>query len=331
MKIERKELMELLPPYVNLCYVNYDADLSGSIDGLQACVASNCWDSLHEELSDYLSDKEYESLKSYKKDLQRDIVSKYDVSEEDAYRLVFDTLCDEIEEILCQRNHSNVINDLLKNTENFSFFIDTGLEVEEGSYGWTRSEQTRWLKKIKQKLKIETNQWDDDIRKMLSEASYGGQLVLYFYSSVETLVNEQEKDWKSVSLTNPAIAIINTDCGSGAHTHLRGHQFTTSFSRKNLFIDRYFKYNYVEAVCGMYQDWCKDSTAVFAATPVKGKKNTPSSLAAKALQDREYALIYSQGKCSFGDVDIRRHRDTYYRNDYPCGHKCPHCGMFWVD
>jgi hypothetical protein len=103
-------------------------------------------------------------------------------------------------------------------------------------------------------------------------------------------------------------------------------------NRNNLFIDKYFKYNYVTKVCGMSEDWCKDSIAEFSFEPVRvNKKSITSPLAAEALQDREYTLIFSQGKCTFGDMDINRHRDTFYINDFPCGTKCPHCGTFWID
>jgi hypothetical protein len=166
---------------------------------------------------------------------------------------------------------------------------------------------------------------------MLSQASYGGRLVVYFYEKVENLINESEKDWQSISFTNPAVAIINTYNGSGDHTELNGHNFSLPFVRENLFIDQYFKYSYVSAVCGMSQDWCKDSKAVFSFEKIKEKRSRLSPLAGQAIQDRKYAEIYRQGKCTSGDMDITRHRDVYYRNDFPCGNKCPHCGTFWID
>ncbi|GAB6013631.1 hypothetical protein, partial [Viscerimonas tarda] len=244
---------------------------------------------------------------------------------------VFETYMEEIEEKLYERNNSDVVGDLLKNTGKFSVFIDTGLEIEEGSWQWTRSEQSAWLNKIKRKLKITASTWDKDIRQMLSQASYGGQLVVYFYSNTDDLITGSEKDWQSVSFTNPAIAIIDTQGGSGDHCHLNGHSFTMPFVRENLFIDSYFKYNYVNAVCGMNQDWCKDSQTAFSYEKTARRKSEVSPLAAQALQDRKYAETYRNGGCTFGDMDIRRHHGVYYINDFPCGNKCPHCGTFWID
>ncbi|KAA6302835.1 MAG: hypothetical protein EZS26_001005 [Candidatus Ordinivivax streblomastigis] len=330
-KIQLSQLLELLPTYVSLFYVDYRDDLRDHIDGLQSCVSCNSLDKIYEEVSDAYLESELESLKSYKKELQNDVETKYGLYEETAYRLVFETYSDEIEGALYERDNSDVVKDLLKNTGDFSIFIDTGLEIEDGSYRWERSEQTQWLRKIKRKLKITSSQWDNNIRLMLSQASYGGNLVVYLYDSVQNMLTDNEKDWESVSFTNPAIAIINTACGSGDHTHLKGHTFSMPFVRANLFIDKYFKYNYVSAVCDMTQDWCEDSIAVFSYDSVKGKKSTISPLADQALQDRKYAEIFKKGGCTFGDMDMTRHRDIYYINDFPCGSKCPHCGTFWID
>ena len=330
-KIALSQIAELLPAYVSLCCVDSGENLSGRVDELQQCISENCWDRLYESLDDSLYEHRRDSLEYYKHELKQDIMSKFELDTDNAEKLVYDTFQDRIEEILYDSDESNAVKDLLNNTGKFSLFIDTGLQIEEGSWNWKRSKQTEWLKKIKRKLKIESNEWDKKIRLILTQASNGGQLVVYFYESVENLITDDTKDWKSVSFTNPVIAIIDTYHGSGDHTFLQGHSFTTSFSRENLFIDKYFKYNYVAEVCGMSQDWCKDVFTKFSFDPVKGRKSAPSPLAAEALQDREYAMIYRQGKCSLGDMDIKRHRDTYYINDFPCGVKCPHCGTFWID
>jgi hypothetical protein len=329
--IQLKQVLELIPKYVSLYYMGRGDDLRNYIDQLQECVAANSLDILYDELNDSISEYESEQLRWYMEELQKNIAGKYDLEEDFAYQLVFETYEDEIKTLLCERNDSDAIGDLLKNTDKFSLFIDTGLEIEDDSYRWTRSEQTQWLKKIKRKLKITSGQWDKDIRVMLSQASYGGQLVVYFYDSIDTLLCEEEKDWKSATFTNPAIAIIDTGNGSGDHTHLEGHSLSLPFVRENLFIDKYFKYNYVSEVCGMYQDWCEDSKASFSFDSLTGKKSAVSPLAAQALQDRKYKETYQKGGCTAGDMDITRHRGVYYINNFPCGNKCPHCGTFWID
>jgi hypothetical protein len=263
------------------------------------------------------------------KELQDNVSDKFGLDEDEAGWLI-EKYEDDIRDWLYKNDGSTPVDDLLSNTQAFSLFLDTGLEIDADSWSWTKSEQTRWLKKIKRKLRINTSQWDRAIRSMLQEASYGGQLVVYFYGKAEDVITDNEKDWESVSFTNPVIAVIHTGNGSGGDACLKGHAFSMPFVRKNLFIDKYFKYNYVSAVCGMNQDWCEDSKVMFSFEPAPGRK-TKSKLAAGTLQDRKYAGIYKKGGCTFGDRDITRHRNVYYINDFPCGHKCPHCGTFWID
>jgi len=330
--ISLSKIKELLPGNVILYYVDYRENLSHKIDLLQQCITENSLDKLYEYLDDYLCECENESLGYYKENLTNELIPVLNLTEDEAYCLVYKTYQEEINNDLFERNKSDAIIDLLKNTGEFSLFIDTGLEIEDGSWQWSRTRQSIWLKKIKKKLKIESNKWDDEIREMISNASYGGHLVVYFYNSIENLFTDNsEIDWKSIHLADPTVAIINTYNGSGFHTRLKGHKFSTVFNRNSLFIDSYFKYNYVREVCGMSQNWCKDSIVKFSFEKIKGRKNSESLLAQEALLDRKYAEIYKNGKCTFGDMDINRHRNTYYINNFPCGTKCHDCGTFWID
>ena len=47
--------------------------------------------------------------------------------------------------------------------------------------------------------------------------------------------------------------------------------------------------------------------------------------------DEKCDRVYASGGCTAGDMNMLRHRDVYYINNYPCGNKCPHCGTFWID
>jgi hypothetical protein len=330
-EIQLNQIEELLPNYVCLHYVDYRDNLNGQVDLLQSCITDNSLDKVAEFVYDAFIDSEEDAMGQYMQRLRDDVVGSFDLDKNEADRLVFETYEDEIRDMLYNKNNSDPVKDLMRNTDAFSIFLDTGLEIDTGSWQWTKKEQTSWLNKIKRKFKINTTQWDKNIRMMLSQASYGGQLVVYFYETADSLITGTDKEWKSVSFTNPAIAIINTCNGSGNHTHLKGHTFSLPFVRENIFIDKYFKYNYVSRVCDMSQDWCEDSQASFSIEKIRGKKSAVSPLVEQALEDRKFAENYRKGSCSFYDSDITRHRDVYYRNDYPCGDICPHCGRVWVD
>jgi hypothetical protein len=327
----KAEIFATIPQYVSLYRADRGSDLNAYIDCLQMCISNNSLDALHEELDDMISECEHESLACYKQTIQDTIIREYGLAKDQAHFLVFDTYGDEIDEALLERNSSDAIGDLLGNTGKFSCFMDTSLAVESASCGWTEEEQNTWLVKIKGTLKITSPQWDDAIRLMLPQAGYGGRLVVYFHNSVKELLTPDGQDWQTAHFADPAIAIIDVLNGSGDHTHLEGHTFSIPFTRANLFIDRYFKYNYVDEVCGMCPDWCKNSKATFSFDSVSERTGTVSSLGAQALLDRQYAETFKKGSCTLLDMDIRRHRDVYYIHDFPCGRKCPHCGTFRID
>ena len=37
------------------------------------------------------------------------------------------------------------------------------------------------------------------------------------------------------------------------------------------------------------------------------------------------------GTCTFGDMDIKRYKNTSYITKFPCGMRCSTCGTFWID
>lgn len=79
----------------------------------------------------------------------------------------------------------------------------------------------------------------------------------------------------------------------------------------------------------MCDDWFKSTKVSFGK---KAKKEISKSKTNEYLgREKSYIETYKNGSCTHGDMDINRHRDVYYRNDFPCGNKCPNCGTFWID
>ena len=56
-----------------------------------------------------------------------------------------------------------------------------------------------------------------------------------------------------------------------------------------------------------------------------------SRMAEYKKQEAAYEQTFRSGKCTFGDMNYKRHRDVRYSNEYPAGCRCPHCGTFWID
>lgn len=216
------------------------------------------------------------------------------------------------------------IDDLIENTGNQTVFYDTGITTH--GYGEHDSVYKSDLRRIKKKLGITTNKYNKDILQMIYQSSYGGKLVIYFYPRLIDLMNKDNH--ASIRFTKMCIASINVDNGSGDHTFVIG-DVILPFDRKRLFLDKAIHYNYTFQVCGMDSSWC-DSTEWEYSDVVK-RKGRKSYIQERMEYDEKCDRVYASGGCTAGDMNMLRHRDVYYINDYPCGNKCPHCGTFWID
>ncbi|OPY24002.1 MAG: hypothetical protein A4E27_01339 [Methanobacterium sp. PtaU1.Bin242] len=165
---------------------------------------------------------------------------------------------------------------------------------------------------------------------MVQQASYGGRLVIYFRGDIKEMINSSQ--YNTIQFTNPMIAVIDTYNGSGDNTDIQGITVTLPYNPENVFIDKLIKYNYTYEVCGMIESWC-DTTGVKFITKKqrKPKEKKRSNLYAEIAVEDMYKKAFKEGSCTFGDMDMKRHRHTYYINDFPCGTKCKDCGTFWID
>ena len=216
---------------------------------------------------------------------------------------------------------------LIRNTRDQIFFYDTGEEFS--GYGQSPAEYRLDRKRIKKALSISGKKYDDAIDMMLQQSSYGGQLVVYFMSGIDDLLDISD-DMNVIAFENAHIAIIDTCGGSGDDCQINGHKFELPFDRDNLKYEKSIHYNYSFDVCGMVHDWCNGTDFSFRHKK-QAKKAPKSSLSAIQEQDRKYQEIYKAGGCSLGDINISRHRNTEYINEFPCGTHCRDCGHFWID
>ena len=221
------------------------------------------------------------------------------------------------------------VNDLLNRTGDLVFFYET--DVSTSGYGQSEKEYKEELKSIKKvlKIKMKDKTHDEKIMQMIYQASYGGQLVVYFNADLSEWVKRANNP--SIKFGNVNIAIIDTANGSGDSCFLNGTDFTLPFDQEKVFYERSIHYNYTYEVCGMSSDWCADTQWSFSDKKVGEKSDKKSITRIHKEKNEEYDRVYKSGKCSFGDMDITRHRNTTYVNEYPCGNRCPHCGTFWID
>jgi hypothetical protein len=327
-----EEILGWLPEKTSLYYVDYRDSLDNSLKEIQECIKANNWDLLNEKVDDWYHESVWNSQKEYRKQLRETIQTYYGLQKQEAKDLI-EQYEDHINDAINDRCNDDVIKDLLRNTTKESIYYDTGYELEADSWSWSKTEIDKEVRAIKKVLKIKDNKNDDNIFEIIQQATYGGQLVIYFRIPYSEMITEREADFNTIIFKNFSLAIINTGNGSGGSMDLDDVTITLPFNRNNLFIDKLDSYSYVYEVCGMCADWCDNTQVTFSFNKLKGRKQKieDSTMAAVRERDAELDRVYSAGNCTTGDMKISRHRDTYYRNDYPCGTKCPHCGTFWID
>lgn len=273
-----------------------------------------------DEVSETLWDMNIDHIFELEDDLIQEVISEFELSEGDSGE-EFKDFC---------RDHISVdmnIDSLIKNVGNQVFFYDTGVSTK--GYGQSPAEYRAEMKKIKKSLGVKNNIYDKELEQMLLEASYGGQLVVYFMANLYDIINEEKIP--SIQFWNMNIAIIDTYGGSGSDCFIAGYELIVPFDRSKIFFEKSIKYNYSFAVCGMIHDWCSDTQWGFATAKVRKKPAKKSAIQLTKELNAQYDKVFASGKCSFGDMDINRHRKVEYINNYPCGNKCLDCGTFWID
>lgn len=318
-----------IPEHVQLVYIDtrYDG-FDKSKEALQKCIEIGYTDGLYDIIEDKeLADQE-EMLDSYIKDLGSKLVkSGYNKDLVDAFLEENDST---VREIFRERDTSDTVGDMLRNTDSQIMFYDTGLYCDAD---WDASDAKKRLLRIKIKdlLGLKTAAYDKDILEMI-ENGFCGNLEIFFKCSVSDFVdgNEDVAAATAIKFRDINLAIVSHSSGSRYHNVLKGSEVIMPFDRNRIFIDGTVGYSYTDSICGMSHDWCDDTIVEFTAD--KSPEQLPlSGLQSFREQEDRYKQRFREGRCSWGDMNITRHRKTVYINEYPCGMHCKDCGTFWVD
>lgn len=321
-----------MPDYVQLYYVDYRDSLDDNHKLLQQCVEKNSLMPLTEHVYDFWDYPEGEYLNDIEKKMESDGVYDEYVAHED-----------EIKDWLYDHDNSHPEDDLLQNTSTPTFFYSLGIELDHGWHTafmanpWRNESCAMSAYKIRRALGIKKNTPEaKKILELCEESSYGGELRIYFETDVKDMVSGEEygdanmkQDWQTIRFNgNFVVAVWNNCEGAGYYVRLELDK-TLPFIRENLQIsDQAEKYD-IESACGLCGDWLRDcDTPGFSFDKIK-RGGIKKSKAVE--QEREFQRIYEAGGCSIADSNIERHRDTFYRNEIPCGMYCPHCGKTWLD
>ena len=324
-EITLEEIKEVLPNKTYLYYVDYRDSFDNSIEEIQQCIHNANFEAL-DEIMDWDASEEEES---YIVELRENLCQKYSKQTVDDF---VDKNRDEIVDIIREKDNSeDLVSQLLNNTSGKACFYDLNIYIDE--YTTFKNKSMRELKKAL-KIKMANTHYDDVLLELLENAMYDGRLVIYFYvKDWMGLIDDCKEANKIVFSDDVTVAIINNNLGAGHSVELKDFSFQSKFNEKNIYIDDCVKYSFVSDVCGMYQNFCNGTkielSRMYNHKKVKNKEKTELQLHIE--RNAQYEKTFKEGKCTFGDINMNRHRDTFYINDFPCGTKCPHCQQFWID
>ena len=305
----------------NLIYVDYRDNLDEQMDEMQNSIINGNFDNFDEKIDNWYWDSINDSINEEIHELKKQLKNK-------GYSLDnFEDFEDIVYDIICERDNSNPFSTLIKNTSKTPIFFSLNMYIDEDLDSIKRT-----LNKIKKILNIPFNnkEYDKDILYVLNNRCYGGHLGIFATPDYEDLLMNKPMKFSG----DIRLAIVNYDNGSGWHTTLKNFETPYYIFNKNIFIDETFKYNFSFAVCDMYSDWCKDCELIIDQPKESDKiiNIKPNErLVSFIKNDIEYDKIFKEGGCSFGDMNIKRHRNVEYINEYPCGSRCKDCGTFWID
>ena len=325
--LKLEDVVKRLDKSYELVCVDYQDDLSERTREIEQVIQKQDWSCLDELLdNEWVWDAQADSVDYILKELKDSLRQEYEFNKNELDNW-FEENIDWLRDDIYNRDTSEVLEDLLRNTPDPVCFYDTGVEIYECC---DRKDVVDMIRLVKKTLKIKSKDktYDTVIDIMVQQASYGGKLVIYFKEDIQKLINTS--DYNEIYFRDPMIAIIDTCNGSGDHTELNKYEFSLPFNPENIFLDKNIKYSYTYEVCGMYDSWC-DCTYVSFKKTNKKKKINKSSLHNEQEREEQYNKVYKSGKCTFGDMDMKRHHNTFYLNEFPCGTHCKDCGTFWID
>ena len=312
-----------LPETVYLYCVDYQSTLEYDKKMIHDVIQRNNFYPITETIYDWWDNPEADYIQRMKDDMELDDIQWNHEWE------------DEIREALWDRDKSTPMDDLISNTGDVEMYYDL-CDWFGGAWQYTTEEQEAQIDMICRLLQIPKN---DKRRKkvddLYSNSCDGGVLRIYFNCNIKDVVSSENKfdehaaDFRTIKFKGKYTVALHDQINGGGWSEEIYLDCTYEFKRSNLQYAHYGdRYDY-ESVYG-----CKivADAPIFSMEDEKCADVPDSKSNSNIEREEKLTLIFKSGSCTLGDMDMRRHRDVYYRNDYfPCGWKCPHCGTFWID
>lgn len=252
-----KSITNLLDTNYDIHYVDrYYDPFDNNEEELQDAIHSQNKDCLEDFLQEQYWEITDSNMGYIFEDIKMKISERFNVSKNRASNFLFE-YAELFEKEIYSRDctESNFVNDCLSNYGQAVMFYDLG--------SYIYSEDHKSLDLIKSILDIKDESYDEQIVELLNNSYGGGRICIYFSDYPEKYMDIKGN---TINFENPHLVLFDNINGSGYDVFLKGHNFSASLNVNNIFIDKVYKYNYTYAVCGMTENWCKETSVKFTTT-----------------------------------------------------------------
>jgi len=313
---------------MDLVYIDRGDSMDENTDGLASMLREG---GLYDTHSDWIADAQYEGAQYIVEEYEKTLEDREDDEDrEDENR--------DMREWLYEMDTSTPEMDLLRNTSNKLFFINTpdGFEKhshlnEDGNYCDGNNAKTL-IKKY-----ARTGEQTKEIQDTCDESFYDAPASFYFSADPSDvyrgLWGEGNEGAKYIQIDGAYFGTVDRSCGSNWLG--QNNCFKIVIPREcflaNVYMDEEKGTGYgwgdIAGRSGYDEAGiCAVNTKKHGYLKIEGT-TSPAQLREKALADK-----WSREKvCTAGDMNINRHKEKPYSNVYPCGNRCTACGTFWID
>jgi len=324
-KLTLKHFTDLMDKTYTLTYIDYRDSFDENLQPIQDAITAQDYQPINDQVFDqsWYFEGQWESIDYIIKENIIPELLNQNFTQDQIDEFIEENR-QEIEDELYKRDDSTPIKDLLRNTADPVMFYELNFDI---SWSDNIDENTEEIRKF---LNLPKDKYNKELYELVVNAYYGGNLVIYFRDDPQKMIETSE--FNTIEFKNPTIALIDLWNGSGSDTKLMDFTITLPYDPKKVFIDKLIKYNYTYEVCGMTSAWCDSTQVKFLKVENQKPPSTEKTATQQHLEiEKQYNETFKAGSCTYGDMDMKRHRDTFYLNEYPCGTHCPHCNMFWID
>lgn len=245
-----------IPEYVDLHPTCYNDNLLQYKDTLNECVQKNSIQPIYDIELDIIGDPQTDY---YLYEIRGKLEDEYGHIEG---ALKYIEKEDEIINLLYDKDESDAVSDLISNTPKLCFFYNTGIQIpcfdecEEGN-------RTEYADQICNCLGIDVNtEMYESVLEMINNSYYGGDLRIYFESSFEDVITNNDKnEFSTISFNGEfAVAIYDSLGGSGDFDYFNLNK-TFSFCLQNISCNEINGYN-IESSFGLCKNWLNSCAKV---------------------------------------------------------------------